>query len=336
MRKIAFITGSRADLSPLLPVIMAMEKHKDVEVQIVQTTGLYGHEAYFLAEYERLNPDLIVVLGDRYETLVAASVACLLCKPICHLHGGETTEGAVDDNFRHAISKLAYYHFPSNQRYAARLQAMGESPDRIFTCGAPGVDALVEPRMSRKEIEVELEIEFIEPVVLVCLHPETLGDDRFEETVAHLATYKTVVISGSNADIGGDKINQQWMRWLTTQYRGTGIFKSTYSQTLWRSLMWEADALVGNSSGFVIEGLTLQQLRGGKPEVIIIGDRQKGRYDDALEMFGAYPVLHKVQGWYDKDKVFPFGVPGEVAAKIAEKLMTLPIPEKPRKVFYDA
>jgi UDP-hydrolysing UDP-N-acetyl-D-glucosamine 2-epimerase len=302
MRKIAFHTGSRADYSPLSNVIKLLG---DNAIHI-QTEGLYGHEQYIKEQIERTRPDILVLLGDRYETLVVASVAALLCIPIAHIHGGEETVGAVDNGFRHAITKLSYWHMVAHADYAQRIIQMGEDPSRVFVTGAPGVDQYA--HIKEKEHPIEPHI------ALVCYHPETLGHDKdnLRDIFALLPNYrKAVYISGANADSGGTEINEFWQRNKFQEWH----FALTYQREQWIRLMCEADILIGNSSCFIIEGMTL-----GK-RIINIGDRQKGRYEEALKHFAA--------------ERYPYGVPGVVSPKIAELLMTLPIPEKPRKAFRD-
>lgn len=291
MRRISVITGSRADASPLANVIRLLGDN----CIHIETQGLYGHEQFIKESLAREKPNLVVLLGDRYETLVAATVAALLCIPICHIHGGEETEGAVDNAFRHAITKLAYYHFAIHEDYAKRIIQMGESPDRVFVTGAPGVDQYKDGKISN-----------ISDTALVCLHPETLGNNekiisRTLEAISGLQCY----VSSANEDIGVKEINTMW--------REKGIEPQSFSN--WPELMRKAGVLIGNSSCFIIEGMTL-----GK-KVINIGDRQKGRYEEALKHFAA--------------NKYAYGVPGEVSPKIAELLLTLPIPDKPRKAFHN-
>jgi UDP-hydrolysing UDP-N-acetyl-D-glucosamine 2-epimerase len=303
IKKITTITGSRAD---------------SCELSHIQTTGLYGNEVHVLAELQRISPDAVMVLGDRIETALACVLTASLTIPIIHLHGGETTEGALDDNLRHCISKLAYFHFVSRQKYKARLERLGESPDRIFVCGAPGVDTLAETPMSKEECETELGAKFEGRIALVCLHPETLGNDEYNlvQLQGVLKNYDTIIASGANADKGGERINEFWRN-----CGGRRIFRDTYSSRLWTSLMWRSTSLVGNSSGFAIEGVTLRQMRNDELSIIIIGDRQKGRYEDTLEFCA-------------KER-FPLGEPGTVSPLIAKTIMGLDIPKVPCKIFYE-
>lgn len=315
VRKICFFTGSRADKSPMSRLIELLDKNAFV----IETEGLYGNEAHVLSELSSIQPSMAVCLGDRVETLLACTLAASMAIPIAHIHGGDCTLGSTDDCMRHTITKLAYWHFPACELHAQRIMQMGESPDKVFVCGAVGIDQLVMPRMSREEIEAELGIKLKSPVALVCYHAETLSDRKIEMQISEIQLRMeqntgSVIICGSNADIGGKEINTAQYLWANQiLHRQNSVYRESFGQKLWLSLMHESDMLIGNSSSFVFEGLTL-----GK-KVIIVGDRQKGRYEDALKMFA-------------KER-YPFGEPGTVSQKIAEKLMSIEIPEKPRKVF---
>lgn len=310
MRKIAIYSGSRADYCPLSSVLKLLDNKADVKH--IKTAGLFDHEAHIKFWLEEFKPDLVVLLGDRYESLVAASVAALLTIPIVHIHGGEETTGAVDNAFRHAITKLSYYHFAMHEDFAARIIKMGEHPERVFVTGAPGIDQYANEGLTREQLEKQLDFRLIPPFALVCYHPETLGSDDLNMQKIHqlMEEYLTVVVTGANQDIGGDAINRTWQADNANIY-----YRPTFSPEIWTSLMRHADVLIGNSSCFIIDGFTL-----GK-KVIIIGDRQKGRYEDALRHFADNPKA--------------YGEIGNVSLRIVELLLTLPIPEKPRKEWYD-
>ena len=309
-RKICVISGSRADNSPLSHLISILHHDSRCEFQYIETSGIYGNEAHIISELSLLSPDILVALGDRTETALACVVAASMAIPIAHIQGGEITEGCTDENMRHCLTKLAYYHFPIHQMYANRLIQMGESPDRIFVCGAPGVDNLAMPRMTRAEIEMELGID-LKQFALVCFHPETLGNQP-EITLGIMAQYH-LIICGANADPGGAAMTLMAQQLLGQQ--NGAYYRETYGARVWTNLMREADVLIGNSSSFIFEGMTL-----GK-KVINVGDRQKGRYEDAVKLFS--------------QEKYPFGKPGTVSGKIADVLMSVEIPDKPRKIFLD-
>lgn len=336
MRKICVITGSRADASPLAPVIAELKKYEDIQLIHLETEGLYGHERVLRVKLKVMKPDIVVLLGDRYETLISAIVVAQLCIPIAHLSGGDITTGAVDDAFRHAITKLAYWHFPICKLHGDRIYQMGENPEHIFTVGCPGVDMLTRPITGKACLESQLKLNLSSPLALVCYHPETLSRKSIEEQFHRVRVAiqpiinagGSVVISGSNKDTGGAELNKLWPT-LASQ---SVLFNETFHQDVWRSLMHYADVLIGNSSGFIIEGMTL-----GK-EYINIGDRQKGRYEYALGMFnqfkpGAITWIDTKPGVINIVPIYPFGRPGMVSPKIASLLATLPLPETTQKVF---
>lgn len=295
--KILAITTSRADREPLMPVINALGGH---------CTHLHL-ENNGLVPGDILDCDVALLLGDQFWTLRNATEVANRGIPIIHLSGGSLTIGAVDDAFRNAITRLAYWHFPGCEVDAQRLRDSGENPERIFNLGFPAIDALAETLMSKDECEKELGITFESPVALVAYNPETLGSDtgNLLYITSCLQKYKTIIVSGANADKGGDEINEWWQK-------PDIYYRKTYHQKLWFSLMYHADVLIGNSSGFIYEGMTM-----GK-KFINIGDRQKGRYEDAVEMFKHDPR--------------PFGIPGTVGKAIASKILSLKIPKYPRKV----
>jgi UDP-hydrolysing UDP-N-acetyl-D-glucosamine 2-epimerase len=299
--KILAVTSTRADGSPLMPIIRALGDN----------CVHYQTDGDIAEKLNEIKSDAVLLLGDMYRTMLHAATSANMCYPIIHVHGGEDTLGATDDAFRNAISKLSYYHFVSHNRYRERLLRMGEHPDRIFVYGAPGVDALSKMPLSKEECETELGKKFEGRIALCCYHPETLGDDEYNlmQLQGILKDYDTIIVSGCNNDRGNRRINQFW-----ANYGDSIIYRTSFPSRLWLSLMRYADCLIGNSSSFIFEGMTLDR------PIIIIGDRQKGRYEDAVEFF--------------KQQEYPFGKPGEVALNIAKKILELKMPKYPRKEFY--
>lgn len=225
----------------------------------------------------QLSPDLLVVLGDRYEILAAAEAAMLLKIPIAHIHGGEATEGAMDDAIRHAVTKLASFHFPATEVYRQRIIQLGEHPDRVFATGAPGLDVIDTIEfMARAELEDELGFKFRPKNLLVTYHPETLDAVAPAEAVSQLFAALDslpdigVFVTKSNADIGGRGINQ-----LVDEFAARNpdrVFSAaSLGQVRYLSVMAQVDAVVGNSSSGIIEAPAI-----GKPTVNI-GNRQRGR-----------------------------------------------------------
>lgn len=225
----------------------------------------------------RLSPDIFVVLGDRYEVLAAAEASMMLGIPIAHIHGGEITEGAMDDAIRHAVTKLAHLHFAATEEYRQRIIRLGENPDRVFATGAPGLDVIAKIKlMSREELEKDLGFRFADKNMLVTFHPETLGSEAPSEAVRRLFAALDrfpetgVIITKSNADAGGREINKMIDHYAGANARRV-VAASSLGQRRYLSVMAQVDAVVGNSSSGIIEAPAM-----GKPTVNI-GDRQRGR-----------------------------------------------------------
>lgn len=306
----------------------------------VELAAAMGHALSGVAEsLATLKPDLVVILGDRYEMLAAASAAAMLSIPIAHIHGGEVTVGALDESLRHAITKLSYWHFATAEPYAQRIVQLGEAPERVFTAGAPGIDNIVRlPLLSREALEKELGIALKPPVILFTYHPETLStlspQQQINRVLSALEKFPdaTLIITGANADSGGRAINAALEAF--SQSRKNTLFKLSFGSLLYLSAMKQCDVVVGNSSSAMIEAPTL-----GKVSVNI-GARQEGRLrvesiiDCPLETTAIASAIQTALS--TKPTPSPlFGKPGQVAVNIAEKLVSLPLPATPKKPFYD-
>lgn len=230
---------------------------------------------------QRWGPDAIMVLGDRTETLAVAVAAVCMKVPLIHLHGGEETEGAVDNLCRHAITKLASLHFVANEAFAKRLLRMGESPGRVFVSGAPGLDRLLSaPRMDPAELAKHLQMdELSRPLILMTYHPTTLGDlSPLEEVQIVLgAVQKTLeahpnsqlIITASNVDAGGDAINAE-MKKFVDHHADSAKYVPSLGE-FYPAVLSQADVMIGNSSSGIIESGVFRL------PVVDIGDRQAGR-----------------------------------------------------------
>ena len=331
-KKICFVTGTRADYGIMAPVMREVENSPEATLQIVANnmhmSPRFGmtvdeieadgfkvdakiaslvdgatSEATVLSmarlqeglakAFGELKPDLVVILGDRYEALAAASAAVAFNIPIAHLHGGETTEGAIDDKFRHAITQLSDLHFASTRQYADRIVAMGKDPDTVFHSGAPGS---VPPVPSAEEEEKEAE-EFYsktgiypgEPFLLLAFHPVTLlpdkGKGELDATLEALDSFINqgykVLVTLPNSDPGNDVIRRRLEEW-TQLHEGKkrGAFAAYGSQVksvtslgskLFHHALDNALAIVGNSSAALIEAPS------HRLGAVNVGDRQKGR-----------------------------------------------------------
>lgn len=225
---------------------------------------------------DRLKPDRLVVLGDRYELLSACSVAVALRIPIVHIHGGETTEGAMDEQIRHAVTKMAHLHFVTTEGHRDTVLQMGEREDRVFHFGAPGLEHVGKiDYLSREELEAGLGFSLHEPCVLVSYHPETLAAvsplAQLEELIGALRELRLrAIFTYSNADPGGRSINQRLEK-LAAEDPASYYITPSLGQRRYLSLLKYVQCVVGNSSSGIIEVPSFR-----KPTVDI-GDRQRGR-----------------------------------------------------------
>lgn len=231
----------------------------------------------FAEALPKLAPDILVVLGDRYEVLAAAVAATLLNIPIAHIHGGEITAGAFDDAIRHAITKMACLHFVAAEPYRQRVIRMGEQPDLVFNVGAPGLDLVDSaPPLPRAELFAKLGIAGPERFLLVTLHPTTAQPEADAANVAALlgalagVKDRSIIFTGVNADPGYRAIDDAIRAFVAVRGDRAHLFTSLGSERYWAALRL-ADAVVGNSSSGILEAPAV-----GVP-TINIGDRQKGR-----------------------------------------------------------
>lgn len=253
-----------------------MVQQSDSPASIAKSIGL-GVTGCGVA-LENLEPDIMVVLGDRYEILAAATAAMVARVPIAHIHGGESSEGNVDEAIRHAVTKMSHLHFTAAEPYRARVIQLGESPDRVFNFGALGLDSLdgIE-RLTGAALEKELGFSLSERPLLLCTyHPETLGDidvaSAMRELLMALDRFPRarVAFTKANADTGGRVINQLIDDYAALNPKRVSAFTSL-GQRRYLSLLLESDAVVGNSSSAIIEA------PAAKTPTVNIGDRQRGR-----------------------------------------------------------
>lgn len=234
---------------------------------------------------ERLRPDVLLVLGDRFEILAAAEAAMLHAIPVAHIAGGDVTEGAFDESIRHALTKLSHIHLVTNEQSAARVERMGEDPARIHVVGSPGLDWLTRsPLLDRPALEAALGAPLGARNLLVTFHPVTLAGDRglgeFEALLAGLdALPRDIVkwVTRPNADPGHRAVETALDAWAADR-PDVHVFASL-GQTRYLSLMAQSDAVVGNSSSGLYEAPSL------RTPTVNVGDRQKGR-------LAAASVLH--------------------------------------------
>jgi UDP-hydrolysing UDP-N-acetyl-D-glucosamine 2-epimerase len=248
----------------------------DTAVGVAKTVGLglIG----FADTFQQLLPDLVILLGDRYEMYAAAQAAYFARIPIAHIAGGDVTEGAFDEAIRHSITKMSALHFVTNSDSARRVEQLGESPDRIFNVGSPGIDTLLRAqRLSLHELESSLGVAFNRRIFLVTFHPTTLDTQTPQAQVEELCTALKLWLDGTtsivctkpNADAGGRVIASR-LEAFANEAENFHLFESL-GQLRYLSLMALCDVVIGNSSSGLYEAPSFQ-----KP-VVNIGDRQKGR-----------------------------------------------------------
>ena len=231
----------------------------------------------FAAAFDQLQPDLVLVLGDRYEIFAAVQAAFVKKLPIAHLCGGDVTDGALDDAFRHAMSKMASLHFPTNAAAARRLRQLGEAEDRIFTVGSPGIDAILrQPVLSRDELAAALGHELPQTYLLATLHPATLDEipsadqlDALLQAIAALPSDIGVVFTLSNADSDGRALGARVRTFAAAHPRVQAHVSLGAARYL--NLMRHAAAVVGNSSSGLYEAPSFHV------PTVNIGRRQEGR-----------------------------------------------------------
>lgn len=316
MKKIAIATATRAEYGILKPLIDLVHQDPDFELHLFVTgahlsfnhgrtleqieadgfpiakkieillssdTAVAVSKAMGLAQFsfaeafEELKPDVVVILGDRYEMLAIASVSLMFNIPIVHLHGGELTFGAIDDSIRHAITKMSSLHFTSTEIYRRRVIQMGESPGSVFNTGALGLDNINALKLlSREELENSLECQFKKKNFIITFHPETKGDAQVNQQLDELLNALDkqqetfLLFTGANADTNGSTINTVIQQYVATHSDKAAFFYSL-GQLRYLSCLKHFDLMMGNSSSGVIESPSF------KIPVVNIGDRQKGR-----------------------------------------------------------
>ncbi len=316
-RKICVVTGTRAEYGIMSLLMKSLEEDPKVELQIIATNmhlspefGLTYKEIEaegfridrkvemllssdthtgtvksmglasigFADAYEELNPDLIVILGDRYEMLAAASAALIFGIPVAHLYGGEITEGAYDDAIRHAITKLSYLHFTSTEEYRRRVIQMGESPERVHWVGSLGADNIAkETLLSLHELEESIGHKLGEGFILATYHPVTKEPGQAEIQIkalldvleGHLAE-RNVLFTLPNSDTDGRIIARMIEDWASEHKEQVAVVASLGRRRYYSALA-NCVAVVGNSSSGLVEVPTFR-----KP-TLNIGNRQKGR-----------------------------------------------------------
>lgn len=314
MRKICVITGTRAEYGALKNVLHKIKENSNLQLQLI-VTGTHLSEKFGLSvneiindkleicekipiiidgsgresrakemallmmglsqSFQRLEPDILLILGDRYEILAAASTAMVMNIPIAHISGGEITEGLIDEQIRHAITKMAHIHFPGAKVYADNIVNMGEEKWRVFQVGDPSIENVKLTKfMSEEKLKAELGIDVDADTLLVTYHPVTLELKENAYQIQNLIEAlkrinKKMIITYPNADNGGEYIIEK-LKAFAAESSNVYLFKNL-GVIRYLSTMKLCGAVVGNSSSALIEAPYL------KVPVVNIGNRQKGR-----------------------------------------------------------
>ena len=314
----------------------------DTPSSISKSTGI-GLIGFADAFYE-LNPDIVIVLGDRYEVLAASLAAMFENIPIAHIHGGETTAGAFDEAMRHSITKMSWWHFVAADEYEKRVIQLGENPGRVFNVGGLGVDAIKKTNLlSKDELMIKTGIKFGKKNLLITYHPVTLenktSQQDFKSLLDVLSEIKDIylIFTMPNADSDGWVIKKMINDFVFNQSERSISFTSMGSLNYLSTLQY-IDGVIGNSSSGLAEAPTF------KIGTINIGDRQKGRLK-AESIIDCEPTKKSIKLAIDKlyghkfqkdihSVQNPYG-DGDAIEKIMSILSNKPIPEDMKKDFYD-
>ena len=384
MRKICFITGTRAEYGLLSRLMKMAQDDASTQLQLIATnmhlSPKYGNtyqeiardgfsidkKIHILEErkddanatlksmakalegfadaYDELKPDLVVVLGDRYEILAAATAALIERIPIAHIHGGEITEGAYDDAIRHSITKMSHLHFASTEEYRKRIIQLGEQPDTVWYVGAIGVENIKKlPLMDKEEIEESIQFKLDGNTLLVTYHPVTLGahsaEHDIKEFLAALEERKDlrIVFTMPNSDTGAQAIVDAINAFVANN-RDRAVSYKSLGVKRYLSVMKYVGAVVGNSSSGLVEVPSF-----GIP-TLNIGDRQKGRIaadsvcncdtDKASILQGLDTIMSPVFKQKAAATHNPYDKEGTAQA-IFNVLCTYPLKQLKQKHFYD-
>ncbi len=330
-RKICVVTGTRAEYGLLYWLMKEIEADKDLELQLI-VTGMHLSPEFgftykeiekefridkkiemllssdtamgisksmglaqisFAEAFEELKPDILVVLGDRYEIFSAVSVAMICNIPIAHLHGGEITQGAFDELIRHSITKMSHLHFTATDEYKNRVIQLGEEPNRVFNVGGMGIENIKRLKLLNKdEFEESINFKLNKKNILVTFHPVTLENstakEQFQELLDAIDELENtnIIFTKANSDTDGRIINQMIDEYVTKNSDKSVGFASL-GQLRYLSALQYIDAVVGNSSSGLLEAPSF------KIATINIGDRQKGRIK-ALSVIDSEPKKEEI------------------------------------------
>ncbi|WP_152332926.1 UDP-N-acetylglucosamine 2-epimerase, partial [Campylobacter hyointestinalis] len=376
------VTGTRAEYGLLYWLMKEMKSDADLELQVI-ATGMHLSPEFgltykeikkdfkidkkiemlvssdsavgvsksmglamigFAEAYNELKPDVILILGDRYEIFCAASSAMIARIPIVHLHGGEATEGLIDEAIRHSITKMSHLHFVATDEYARRVIQLGEEPNRVFNVGGMGIENIKRLNLlSRSEFEQSINFKLNKKNILVTFHPVTLekgaAKEQFKELLNALDELKdtNIIFTKANADMGGKIINQMIDKY-SSKNSGKAVSFASLGTLRYLSALKHVDMVVGNSSSGLAEAPSF------KIATINIGDRQKGRIK-ADSIIDCEPNKLSIQKAINKaytkefksvleNTINPYG-DGNASIKIIEVLKKVNLDNILKKKFWD-
>ncbi|HHB95311.1 MAG TPA: UDP-N-acetylglucosamine 2-epimerase (hydrolyzing) [Campylobacterales bacterium] len=314
----------------------------DTSVGISKSMGLA--QISFADAYEELEPDILVVLGDRYEIFSATSAAMISRIPIAHLHGGETTEGAFDEAIRHSITKMSHLHFTATEEYKKRVIQLGEHPNRVFNVGGMGIENIKRLKLlSKDEFEKSIDFQLNKKNILVTFHPVTLetstAKEQFQELLDAIDILENtnIIFTKANSDTDGRVINSMIDDYVSKNSNKAVGFTSL-GQLRYLSALQYVDAMVGNSSSGLAEAPSF------KIGTINIGDRQKGRIkaESVINCLSkkestskAFTKLYSIEFSEKlKSTVNPYG-DGCASLKIIEEVKKIDLENIVKKSFFD-
>ena len=382
MKKICVVTGTRAEYGLLYWLLKEIEADKELQLQVI-VTGMHLSPEFgltykeiekefkinkkiemllssdtsvgisksmglaqisFAESYDELKPDIVIVLGDRYEIFSATSAAMIARIPIAHIHGGEKTEGAFDESIRHSITKMSHLHFTATDEYKNRVIQLGEDPSRVFNVGGMGIENIKRLELlNKKEFEKSIEFKLNIKNILVTFHPVTLenstAQEQFKELLDAIDELEdtNIIFTKANSDTDGRVINQMIDEYVTKNSHKSIVFTSL-GQLRYLSALQYVDAVVGNSSSGLGEAPSF------KIGTINIEDRQKGRIK-ASSVIDCEPnkdsILKSFEKLYSKEfqetlktTINPYGN-GCASKKIVEILKSVDLENIIKKSFYD-
>lgn len=382
MKKICVVTGTRAEYGLLKPIISKVASSSKLDIQLI-VTGMHLSNEFGLTYKEiesdgflidkkveillgsdtpisiskamglglisfsealnELNPDIVLILGDRYEIFALAAAAMVLCIPIAHIHGGEATEGLIDEAIRHSLTKMSQLHFVSTKEYKNRVIQLGENPERIFNVGATGIENIKKTTLlSKNDLEKKLDIKFLKKNLLITFHPVTLELGKNTIQLENLLNVLSelddtfLIFTHPNSDSEGRSFINQILNFCCSRKNAKSF--ASLGQTKYFSCIKYVDGIIGNSSSGLIE------VPSFKKGTINIGDRQKGRAKPASvidcdssmkSISGAIKKLYSNDFQQSLNRVKNPYDGGNSSSKIVSILETIDLENIIKKSFFD-